>query len=71
MFKGLDPIGESTFIDVGVTIGTGRKMEASLSLVIPGGATRFPENGDEEGTGGIVEAACVATCGGSDNLLAY
>jgi hypothetical protein len=70
MFQGLDPIGESIFI-VGVTIGTGRKMEALLSRVIPGGGTSLSEDINEEDKEGSAEAAVVESCFVTVNLLAY
>ncbi len=48
---------------VGVTTGTGRKIEGSLPLVIPGGGTSFEDAYVEEidvgATGGTVEGADV------------
>jgi hypothetical protein len=48
---------------VGVTTGTGRKIEESLSLVIPGGGTsledEYVEEVDGGARGGTVEGADV------------
>jgi hypothetical protein len=73
MFNGLVDIGESIFV-VGVTMGTGRKIEALLSRVIPGGGTSLMADDDKVDLGAIGEAlkdVDAATCLGSDNLLAY
>jgi hypothetical protein len=48
MFNGLVDIGESIFV-VGVTMGTGRKIEALLSRVIPGGGTSLLADDDDVG----------------------
>jgi hypothetical protein len=70
MLRGLNVDGDSEVI-VGVTIGTGRKMEALLSRVIPGGS-RIEE--DRDVGGGIEERGgvpAVETGAGTANRWAY
>jgi hypothetical protein len=74
MWRGLNVDGFSLVL-LGVTIGTGRKTEASLSRVIPGGS-RIEEARDVGGgidmeDRGGVPAADVETVAGAASRWAY